>query len=418
MTNRMTYMHSGQLNAPQMNGASGSNGQLLQVLDACLIDGFNVQTASSASLNGGVVSINYGTPHGYANRQLITISGANDAKLNGSHRILSKTENSLTIDATGVTQTTGVIKTKVTPLDFQSIFGSSEPLKRAYRSKNTQSTQTVLYLDMSLPTGHGYNSSNPVKRAMVSMCEDMTTLGVQINSYTNTKNNYTKNKNGTLLWYQARGYSKTEPVTSTANSNWVIAGNGDRFYFFPIWQTYDVNLKLHRDFFAFGDMPSMSSSDAFNCFWAGIINENDANGIYWALNGAKIGGNPSAIMDYNGYHAPIGFFIRSKEGVGDLQSSVLTFSGFESNLDHTGFGGGTSLSFPNPASNSLISMPLYIMSKNSLRAQALGLNGTPQDMLNNHDLDLTTIDSQLLVMTSKNGYSNADRGFFVIDLRG
>lgn len=43
---RFTWIHSGQLNAPQMDGVKLSEGQMLKVLDAVLATGFNPQTAT------------------------------------------------------------------------------------------------------------------------------------------------------------------------------------------------------------------------------------------------------------------------------------------------------------------------------------------------------------------------------------
>src|SRR5690606_28768003 len=101
MSDRFTWMHSGQVGAPQMNGASGSNGQMLQVLDACLIDGFNPQTVTMATKTATTVTLTFGVVHSYAERQIVTVSGATDAALNGRHRVVSTTTNTITIDAVG-----------------------------------------------------------------------------------------------------------------------------------------------------------------------------------------------------------------------------------------------------------------------------------------------------------------------------
>ena len=418
MSDRFTWMHSGQMGAPQMNGAAGSNGQMLQVLDACLTSGFNPQTVMIVTKTATTVTLTFGVSHGYELLQLIVVSGATDNALNGQHRVISKTANTVTIDAADVAVTTGTITTKISPIGFESMFGATDPLKRAYRSSNMQSTRTVLYLDMSLPTGHGYHATNPAKRAMVSMCEDMTALGVQINSYTDIKNNFTANANGSLFWYQARESTKSAAVTSVKNCDWVLVGNDTCFYFFPIWQTYDPELLLNRDLFAFGDMPSLAANDGFNCVWVGSISTNDADTIYWAANGAKVGGDPNSNPTHAGDHSMIGYFIRNVDGSGDLQPIVLTLNGLESIKVHSGGMGLGEPTYPNPSSNSLIAMPLYFMPKKSIRAQAIGLFCVMHNLNNNPIFDLNITDGCLLIMTSQNGYTNAPRGFFAIDLRG
>ena len=59
-----TWMHSGQLGATKINTSNGApNGQLLSILDACLVDGFNVQTVSSVTINGSDIVLTFGLPH-------------------------------------------------------------------------------------------------------------------------------------------------------------------------------------------------------------------------------------------------------------------------------------------------------------------------------------------------------------------
>lgn len=413
---RFTWMHAGQVGAPQMAGAKNSEGQLLQVLDACLIDGFNPQTAISLSKTATSVTLVYGVAHGYELSQDVMVTGASDSNLNGRHRVIAKTDTSLTISAAGVTSVTGTIVTKVAPLDFESIFGVTDPLKRAYRSKNIQSTQTVLYLDMGLPASHGYNSANPAKRAMVDLCENMTTLGVQINSYTSAFNKRPTNRNGQMFWYQARGYTKSTAVSDTDNNDWVVVGNGDFFYLFNDWQRYMLDTAKNRDWYAFGDVPSFYEGDNFNCFWAGAINKNDATSMYWAFNKATLGGDPNA-YSYTYSPAAVGFFIKPSTGTGNLQSVSLSVDGVES---HTLASGAepSALAATDINNDTLIGLPIYLSSKKSLRGIAPNLKALPHDLLSNLSLDLAIADGNLLVAVSKDGNSDNNFGFFALSLGG
>lgn len=428
MSDRITWMHSGQVGAPQMNGAAGSNGQMLQVLDACLINGFGSQTPISITKTATSVTLTFGVSHGYVERQLLLIAGATDAILNGSHRITAKTENSVTIDAIGVAVTTGTITTKIAPLGFESIFGSTDPLKRAYRSQNTQTTQTVLYLDMTIPASSGYHATNPLKRAMVSICEDMTTLGTQINSYTDAKNNFATNPNGSMFWYQARSDLKASAVTTGTNLSWVVFGNSNYFYFLPAWQTYDLTATrlLQRDLFGFGDVKSFDDNDNFNCFWAGVYGANDSQEIYQAANGAHINGNP-AIFDYETTAtSAVGFFIKPSSGTGGLQSFSLLLSGA---VDmRIGANSGikflpplTYISFPNATSQTLLSSPLYSCVKDVdfyLRGNMGCLRAIQQDLKENQSLDLNVVDGVVIVAVAANGVYDFRTGFLAIDTRG
>lgn len=403
---RITYMHSRQLNAPQMNAAEGSNGQLLQILDACLIDGFNTQTVVSVTKTATSVTLTFGLPHGYAERQLIVISGATDALLNGRHRIVSLTEQSVTIDVAGVSVTTGTILAKVAPLEFESIFGNTNPLKRAYRSNNQLGTKTVLYLDMTVLSG--YHATQPARRAMVSACENMIELGVQINSYTDAINNYASNPNGSLFWYQNRNVGKTAAVTSTTNQDWVVVGNGDFFYLFHEYSD-DVRYQRQgfRDFHAFGDMSSFSGDyDRYNCYLSAYVNANDAGTV--TIRSSFIGGKSGKDN--------LGFFIKAYDGVANLPPASISPMHTSSSVFTSGYGSANSIPYPNPSTNSLVTMPMYLFTANGLRAEAPALLFITQNLESNFSTFDRTIVDDLLLVGLHHGSSGAYVGFYAIDL--
>lgn len=408
---RFTWMHSGQPGALQMDGVKLSDGQILKVLDCALIDGFNSLTPAAVEIVATGVKLTYTEEHGYENRQLLMVTGATDAKLNGKHRIIAKTSNTLIINCTGVVNITGSIITKVAPLGFESIFGNATTGKRAYRSRNLEGTRTVLYLDTTLPTGHGYSTTNPAKRAMVSMCENMTTLGTEINSYTKTINAKTVNKNGKLFWYQARPSTRTEPTVSIEYRSWVIIGNGDVFYLLNDWQDWTTQEYKLRDLYAFGDVVSLGGeTDQHNCMWIGAIATNDEDKYYTASTGAELGGDIDT--------SPIGLFIKDHTGVGDVQPFVLTTCGYNTahqsghNIDVY------KITTPNPASQSLVCFPIHALTKKGIRGTLPGILSLPHDM--NNDIagwDKLITQNILTVAVfytrATTGYEN---GFYAFDM--
>ena len=408
---RFTWIHSGQLNAPQMDGVKLSEGQMLKVLDAVLATGFNPQTATSATGTTTNVTLTFPGEHGYELKQIVTITGATDAKLNGRHRVLARTRETITVDAKGVTAFTGTIVAKVAPLGFESLFGDTVPLKRAYRSTNIESTRTVLYLDGTIPTGAGYNTANPTKRYMVDLCENMTTLGTQINSYTAVINNKTKSKNGSMFWYQARPSGKLDPCTATDFRSWVIVGNGDVFYLFNEWQDYSVLDSKLRDLYVFGDIDSLGAdADQYNCVWAGSMQANDIDGLHHASLGASVGG------DIDSY--PTGFFIKEYTGIGTLQPFSFTTNGSVTEKSSGKSVETYAIPTPNPVSQSLICFPIHGLTKSGLRGTFPGLMYLPQDLNNNRaSYDLAFTGNVITVATALGrNSSSTDNGFYAIDL--
>lgn len=386
-----TWMCNSQFGAPQMTAASNANGQLLQVLDAVLVDGFNSQTATGVELlPEGFIKIKFGTAVDYQYRQKLLISGANDDNLNGEHIVAQVIGNDVVIKAPDVSVITGAIKTKVAPLGWESIFGTTNPLKRAYRSKNPNTTQKVLYLDMTLPAGHGYHAVRPAHRAMVSICDDMIEIGVPIGSYTDSLNDYNSNVNGSLFWHQAKGDIGSRALAGSTPNEWTIVGNSDYFYFMPSWIEYDdgrglnFQKKGYSDFYCFGDMPSLAGeSDRWNCVFAGGYLPNDNGGInYSAFNGASIGSSRSM------------YYISSYNGVG----SMLPFSlkGGGAGAYYSGSVAG--ISFPNPTTQSMVCEKLYTVSQGAIRSIAPRISAIQHALGNNHaSYDRVFIDDYLIV---------------------
>jgi hypothetical protein len=93
------YIHSGMSGAPQYANA---NDNINGILEACLINGFNTKTASSASASGGVLTLNFGTNPGFEALQTVEVAVADVAMVNGQHRVVANANNQVTIDIPGL----------------------------------------------------------------------------------------------------------------------------------------------------------------------------------------------------------------------------------------------------------------------------------------------------------------------------
>lgn len=394
-----TWMHSGQLGATVLDAlASTPNGQMLKMLDACLVDGFNIQTVASVTINGSDVVLTFGLPHGYALKQKITVSGSDDPLLNGSHRIISLTTDTVTLKISGVTNTAGIVKTKVSPLGFESVIGNSKPLIRGYRSKDPTSTKTVLHLDMSYPTGAGYSATNPARRAMVTACIGVDEAGAPIGDYFAAIHNKPTNPNGSLFWHESRGYSKTRPVDEATPLSWVIVGNGKYFYFFNAWYAKDKQL---RDFYAFGDMDKINANDQHNCILkAGESPDDGAASNYFSFSGALMSGYSDSLRT--------GYFIGNYSGSAGAVGTTFGFAGLEPLPSRSSgantFGGYQAIS---PVTESLMLAPAYACTSAGLRARMPRLMGLPFNT-DSRSLDLAIIDDVLFVsLSARPGSSNS-----------
>ena len=93
------YIHSGMAGAPQYANADGNiNG----ILEACLVNGFNSRTATSASASGGVLTLNFASDPGFEALQTVEVAVSSVALVNGQHRVVANSNNQVTIAIPGL----------------------------------------------------------------------------------------------------------------------------------------------------------------------------------------------------------------------------------------------------------------------------------------------------------------------------
>ncbi|WP_034171141.1 hypothetical protein [Acinetobacter sp. YZS-X1-1] len=255
------YVHTNN-NAPQLQNAYGS---MINVLDACLVNGINIGTISSLTASGSTVTALFSSAHNLMQYQVIKIAGAAQAEFNGEHRILTiPNSSSLTFElatAPSVTTATGAISASLPPLGWEKPFSSSNPNgggKAAYRSTNLllPSRPFLRVVDELDPVWN----SNYAKYAKVGIVEDMsdidTLIGAQVPYDTANPNKNWQGTgsgssayNGWAKWYYSRyqleGGTADQTTPPNGNKTWIIVGDGDYFYISNITSSNDNAAHLH-----------------------------------------------------------------------------------------------------------------------------------------------------------------------------
>lgn len=241
------YVHTNN-NAPQLQNAYGS---MINVLDACLVNGINIGAISSLIASGTTVTATFSAAHNLMRHQVIKITGANQTEYNVEARVLT-VPNSTTITfelatTPSASQATGLINASLAPMGWEKSFSSSHATaggKAAYRSANLLlPSRPFLRVVDELDPAH-----NPgfAKYAKVGIVEEMT----GINTLTGHQCPYDAENpgknwigigadnsafNGWAKWF----YASNGDAAGTINKNysvengirkWVIVGNGDSFY--------------------------------------------------------------------------------------------------------------------------------------------------------------------------------------------
>lgn len=255
------YVHTNN-NAPQLQNAYGS---MINVLDACLIDGIQIGVVSSLTASGNTVTATFGAAHNLMQYQVIKITGATQSEFNGEHRILTvPNSNEVTFELAAVPSVptaTGAISASLPPLGWEKPFSSSNPNgggKAAYRSTNLliPSRPFLRVVDELDPVW----TSTYAKYAKVGIVEDMsdinTLIGAQVPfDATNPDKNWagtgsgSSAYNGWAKWYYARYMladgtaDQTDPPSG--NRSWIIVGSGDYFYISNITSSNDNQSHIH-----------------------------------------------------------------------------------------------------------------------------------------------------------------------------
>ena len=92
------HYNSGMQGAPQLANAWGD---MTALLDAVLVDGFNLRTIDTLTFADGIATARVNAGHLYLVDQVLSIAGANQPEYNGEVRVLSTTSLEFTFAVTG-----------------------------------------------------------------------------------------------------------------------------------------------------------------------------------------------------------------------------------------------------------------------------------------------------------------------------
>lgn len=233
------WFHSGMADAPVLRGEAGA---LIELLDACLINGFSTRTLTSLSVSGGVATATISSGNPYEQYSVIRISGATPAGLNGDHRIDTSAASSFTFPAPeGVPDgaATGTITVLRSPAGWSKPFSGTN--KAAYQG-DEGSTQLYLRVDDTesvYSNVRGYETLTDIDTGSGLF----PTVAMQANYWWNKSN-----------------------AAGAAPRAWTLVADGAMLFFIPCAHSSYPNAG-HLNYF--GDFSAYSPADAYNCMICG-----------------------------------------------------------------------------------------------------------------------------------------------------
>lgn len=381
------YFQSNQNGAPQISGQAGA---LIAVLNACLLNGFNLRTLTTITRDGTVATATADAGHGFRENDIVLLAGSNETAYNGEKRIRNVTTNSFQFDVTGepASPASGTITAKIAPLDWESPFSGAN--KAVYRSNDVTGNRLFLRIDETPLTGDA-NYGRGARTALAQMWEVLNDVD-----------------NGTgkaeTWWRKAHNESAT-------TRPWVLVGDSKRFWLAVNWSESYPNRYVP---YFFGDFPSFKAGDAYGTVIAGYYdltynwNEPASNEVLDYVHAVGTGVGNSGIWLARGY---------SQLG-GRINAHWVSAP---ANSGGTGLG-WTGLPYPNPADNGIYVMPLMIQEQigPSLRGRLPGLLcplhaiPAPEPWL----YDGFVIDGTVRKLLVVNGSHGSGGGKFAFDLTG
>jgi len=267
MTNKVKWFHQGMTGAPVLTNTWGS---MTALLDACLINGFNLQTATSITRDGNTAIATLSSGHGFMVDQVILVAGCTQPEYNGEFTVTAVTANTVKFTVSGEpaspATTASTITVKVAPLGFEIVFNNSN--KRVYRSPNPLSNRHYLRVDDSLPTGY---TTTWAKFARVTLAEGMADIDTCVGARApydpaNPAKNEVPSGSGTSMysgwfkWFYARqAAAETGGDGGTVARSWVLLGD-DRGFFLANASGWSGDARL---LYAFTDFDSYKAGDNY-----------------------------------------------------------------------------------------------------------------------------------------------------------
>lgn len=369
------YFSSGMVGAPQI---ANNWGDLVTMLDACLVNGFALKAIDSLTFANGVVTASITAGHAYLRDQVVLIAGADQPEYNGLFRVISTTMTTFTYAVTGTPVTPATTATslsaKVAPLGWDKPFASTN--KAAYRSKNPASPQNLLLIDNGLKTPN-YTTSW-AKWANVGIVEDLsdidTIIGAQApydpNNPTQNWKQVTASQWGWYKWFHARSTQyESNGDSGGGNRNWVLVGD-DRLFFLFVTNAAGYGW-YGRNCYCFGDLISFKPGDNYATVLAADDNYSGMSN-YWSYPGQFSGYGLSMSLDFTGK-----VLLRNHTQLGNPVRFGLTSLNTNNGQQVCGRG---PTPFPNGADYSLWLLPTYVRQEDGhMRGLMPGMLWMPQD---------------------------------------
>ncbi len=221
---------------PNLPVINNTQGELVSMLTALLVNGVNTKSVATVSYADGVCTLEVGANHGFVLHGVVDVQNSSQAVLNGSEFSVSAlTPTTISFEvATPVTNEVG-LTVRYAPLGYTSHFESQG--RACYKSKNPKHTSYLRVDDVKF-SGTDVNAA---KFAGVEICEDMSDFNTAVGAQSPFEPNYplqnrqtiSGRSNGWFKWYYsatALSFTETDRVSPSGKKDYMLIGDDSGFY--------------------------------------------------------------------------------------------------------------------------------------------------------------------------------------------
>lgn len=242
LSSTIRWFHSEQLGAPQIMAVQGN---ILSILDACLLNGFGAKAAASITVTNGLAVVSIPSGCDFEVYSVINVSGCSVAELNGDWKVSASSSVSVSFSvaiADCVGGGTITVKRAATPYWEKQFSGTN---KAAYRSVHPDSSRCVFYIE-SVDYGTSY----------VRGYESMTDIATGVRPFPTL----TQQAASTFIWKQ----SNTNNVAYMPRK-WMLIADERAFYLITDWA---YTITAGGELTCFGDLARHGMLDHYACLIA------------------------------------------------------------------------------------------------------------------------------------------------------
>jgi hypothetical protein len=381
------WYHSEETGAPTLNNVAGS---LINVLDACLINGFNSKSVTSIVVASNVATATI-SAHGYETGKVVQFDGATPSGLNGQKRVTVTGTNTVTFPAPGISDgsASGTLTAVRPGLGWTKAYSGTS--KAIYARTDVAATAMMWRVD---DTAAGVASATYARAVMVESASGIDTYVAPSPTAAQLSGGH----------YLGKG------VSNTTAKSWIVVGDELFVYVFLDDLTYSFasNGGLHPH--GFGDFISYRAGDAFGCMVGG---GTSTSGITKMTSSSALG----ASVDTDGNRC----IARLSNQLGGSIFADMVAIAPSGGL----IGGSTAGAYPSPVNNGIvIQRPVFLRETNAsfgnpVRGEMPGLAAPVGSMgLVNHKQvfsNLTGFAGEMLCVTTLNQNSV---GNVLLDITG